>query len=110
MMWKSFLIMIIFSILLDVNECAVEQDLCDGNAYCVVYPNSISYSCQCKDGFEGDGFQCNKLGTCQLFLEIEICIVNNKLGLVDGLPYELSIVLICENLNNQVLRMQNCLE
>ena len=65
-----YLIMIIFFILLDVNECADERDSCDGNAYCLVYPNSISYSCQCKDGFEGDGFQCNKLGTCQLFLEI----------------------------------------
>ena len=50
---------------LDVDECKVDKDVCDQNAYCTVYPNSIAYSCQCKDGYNGDGFNCiEREGLC----------------------------------------------
>ena len=52
----------------DIDECqSTELNDCDSNAYCVVYPNSISYSCQCKDSFSGDGFSCKQQGTWWYF-------------------------------------------
>ena len=44
---------------LDVNECLGQGggNNCDLNAICT---NTISsYECNCKDGFDGDGFTCN---------------------------------------------------
>ncbi|XP_041472517.1 uncharacterized protein LOC121421785 [Lytechinus variegatus] len=42
----------------DTNECTSGIDGCDVNARCV---NSIgSYTCECQDGYEGDGFSCNE--------------------------------------------------
>uniref|UniRef100_A0A7M5UGM1 Uncharacterized protein n=1 Tax=Clytia hemisphaerica TaxID=252671 RepID=A0A7M5UGM1_9CNID len=49
-----------FSALSDVDECQTNSDQCDVNAYCVVFPNTISYTCQCKDNYEGDGFTCEE--------------------------------------------------
>ena len=46
-----------FTVLTDVNECEKGQiNLCDKYAFC----NNIkgSYSCHCKQGFVGDGFNC----------------------------------------------------
>ena len=65
---------------LDVDECLTKQDLCDGDAYCVVYPNSISYSCQCKDGYQGDGFQCSKLpGNWKYFFTVSSMNSNKQI-------------------------------
>eukprot|EP00111_Clytia_hemisphaerica_P002365 TCONS_00006758-protein len=49
------------SVVSDVDECQTNLDQCDVNAYCMIYPNVISYTCQCKDQYEGDGFECNKI-------------------------------------------------
>ncbi|XP_066922288.1 fat-like cadherin-related tumor suppressor homolog [Clytia hemisphaerica] len=48
------------SVVSDVDECQTNSDQCDVNAYCVVFPNTISYTCQCKDNYEGDGFTCEE--------------------------------------------------
>lgn len=40
----------------DIDECQDRIDRCDQNALCV---NEVgTYSCQCKPGFEGNGFYC----------------------------------------------------
>lgn len=40
----------------DVNECQERVDRCDSNAMCV---NEVGgYSCQCKPGYEGNGYYC----------------------------------------------------
>ena len=35
-----------------VNECALDQDICNANAEC--YDQDNGYECTCKSGFEGD--------------------------------------------------------
>lgn len=40
----------------DINECQDRIDRCDTNAIC---ENEVgTYSCQCKPGFEGNGYYC----------------------------------------------------
>ena len=40
----------------DINECESQPGRCDNNANCT---NLIgSYSCQCKQGFTGNGLNC----------------------------------------------------
>lgn len=40
----------------DINECQERSDRCDANAMCV---NEVgSYSCQCRPGYQGNGFYC----------------------------------------------------
>ena len=41
---------------LDVDECTLDTDTCDPNAVCT--NNDGSYTCECKDGYSGDGFTC----------------------------------------------------
>ena len=40
----------------DINECAAGMDDCDSNADCTNLPGS--YTCTCRDGYEGDGQTC----------------------------------------------------
>ena len=40
---------------LDINEC-VTGSLCDNNALCE--NTEGSFMCVCKEGFDGDGFNC----------------------------------------------------
>jgi len=45
-----------FSISPDINECALGEDMCHGNATC---SNTFgSYNCTCNAGFTGNGFSC----------------------------------------------------
>ena len=41
----------------DTDECQMEMDDCDMNAVCTNTPGS--FTCTCKDGYEGDGTTCN---------------------------------------------------
>ena len=41
---------------LDIDECALDQDLCSEFASC--NDSEGSYNCSCNDGFYGDGFDC----------------------------------------------------
>ena len=46
----------IFTIFTDVNECANKETDCHQYSQCI---NEIgNYSCQCFDGFTGDGYNC----------------------------------------------------
>ena len=40
----------------DINECELEIDPCNSNANCT--DTDGSFSCTCKEGFEGDGLNC----------------------------------------------------
>ena len=40
----------------DINECELEIDLCSPNANCT--DTDGSFNCTCREGFEGDGFNC----------------------------------------------------
>ena len=40
----------------DINECELETDLCSPNANCT--DTDGSFNCTCREGFEGDGFNC----------------------------------------------------
>src|SRR5690606_33136807 len=51
---------------LDIDECAIGADTCDPNADCA--NTRGSFTCTCRDGFEGDG------STCHL---VDACVVDN---------------------------------
>ena len=40
----------------DINECIEGTDECDTNAACINIDGS--YTCDCNDGYGGDGFTC----------------------------------------------------
>ena len=40
---------------LDTNECAVDSTLCGSDGTCMNIDNGNFYSCDCNDGFEGNG-------------------------------------------------------
>ena len=44
-------------IILDINECEKKSHNCHSNAKCI--NTDGSFTCQCKGGYEGDGFICN---------------------------------------------------
>ncbi|KFD49897.1 hypothetical protein M513_09226 [Trichuris suis] len=46
----------------DVDECSQNLHRCDGNADC--HNVEGSYLCQCRSGFEGDGYRCTKPNLC----------------------------------------------
>jgi len=42
--------------MIDINECTLEIDNCDPNAWC---ENTIgSFECFCNNGYSGDGLNC----------------------------------------------------
>ena len=44
---------------LDIDECALEMDICHENATCSdVIGSEDSYNCTCNAGYTGDGFSC----------------------------------------------------
>jgi len=48
--------MLSFSVTLDIDECSADASPCDENADCT--NTDGSYSCNCKQGFDGDGEVC----------------------------------------------------
>ena len=40
---------------LDIDECAVDSTLCGDGGTCQNIDNGNFYSCECNDGFEGNG-------------------------------------------------------
>ena len=48
---------VIHIIYTDVDECQTNSNDCDANAVC--HDQEGSYTCKCKDGFTGDGFNCS---------------------------------------------------
>ena len=41
---------------IDIDECEIGSDLCDGNAEC--NNTEGSYLCKCTVGYSGDGYSC----------------------------------------------------
>ena len=50
-------------ILTDINECELEIHTCSSNANCT--DTVGSFNCTCREGFEGDGFNCKGKTTTQ---------------------------------------------
>ena len=46
----------------DIDECAADPNACDSNAKCTNLPGS--FSCSCKEGWYGDGFDCTDVDEC----------------------------------------------
>ena len=42
--------------LADIDECAIDIDNCDINAFCTNTPGS--FTCACNQGYTGDGLTC----------------------------------------------------
>ena len=70
----SFFFFFLLSLYKDVNECLVNRHRCSVNAIC---KNLLgSHSCQCKQGFNGDGVSCtgkeqtSSPGTCRMFFKV----------------------------------------
>lgn len=49
-----------------VNECLTGNNRCDPNALCTDYERG--YGCDCANGFEGDGFTCVNVDSCQILV------------------------------------------
>ena len=48
--------MLFVKMTIDINECEMETDNCDGNANCT---DTIgSFNCTCNPGYDGDGVNC----------------------------------------------------
>lgn len=43
---------------------------CDINADCLYDPNTATYTCKCRLGYEGDGFSCRLTGPCSTLLDL----------------------------------------
>ena len=87
-----------FTVLIDVNECEKGQiNLYDKYAFC----NNIkgSYSCHCKQGFVGDGFNCTckktKTAHVKAFLHFD-----DKLSLSVLKAFDLSVLLVYDITND----------
>lgn len=46
----------VYLIILDINECYVDEDLCSPEAECL--NTDGGYQCRCFEGYKGDGFTC----------------------------------------------------
>jgi len=49
----------------DINECLTNNGGCDSNAICANTPGS--YSCACKSGYLGNGFNCTGISSFFFF-------------------------------------------
>ena len=56
--------------ILDFNECALSTT-CDVNAQCTNLPSAFSFQCKCNEGYEGNGFTCNRIATKETVTETE---------------------------------------
>ena len=54
----------------DVDECEKETDNCNDNAECI--NTEWSFECECNEGFEGDGVNCD--GMWHTLLNIKIVV------------------------------------
>ena len=63
---------LIFDLFSDIEECKAGTDGCHDNATCT--DGNGSYTCECKDGFTGDGFTCT--GIIFLILNLKQTILH----------------------------------
>ena len=48
----------------DINECSKGIHNCDSNSQCV--NNAGSYTCECDDGYTGNGLNCQEVNECSI--------------------------------------------
>ena len=60
----SLIIYVLYILLSDIDECALNDDGCDTNADCANIDSS--YTCTCKTGWTGDGFTCTGMFTVDI--------------------------------------------
>jgi len=60
------IVQMIKNLILDVNECLTNNGGCHAQAICTNTPGS--FTCACKDGYSGNGFDCE--GTINLIFDI----------------------------------------
>ena len=65
---RSFLMINVFTSLVDIEECDLDTDNCDVNANCT--DTDGSFICTCNQGYEGDGVNCT--GMCVYELKLTI--------------------------------------
>ena len=41
-----------------MNECSLNTHNCASNADCMKNTGAVGFTCQCHDGFTGDGYEC----------------------------------------------------
>lgn len=44
----------------DYKECEGDVSSCDLHAHCYEFTDRLSFGCQCKEGFQGNGFKCQE--------------------------------------------------
>ena len=75
-LYISTVITMPLNLLLDIDECKVyRNDICDTNAKCI--NTQGSFECQCKTGYQGNGFICK--GAMHNVMQ---SIMNNAIGLI----------------------------
>ena len=76
--------------ILDSDECILSTT-CDVNAQCTNLPSVFSFQCKCNEGYEGNGFTCDKIAEketvfeneCKIFLfKVSLCYVLDPVGRV----------------------------
>lgn len=48
----------------DIDECTTATHNCHGIAHC--YNNDGSFTCECREGYNGDGLLCESIGECSI--------------------------------------------
>ena len=66
--------------ILDFDECALSTT-CDVNAQCTNLPSVFSFQCKCNEGYEGNGFTCDKIAAKETVFESECKIFLFKASL-----------------------------
>ena len=68
----------VFCIIVDIDECAKGEVSCGKNAECV---NAVgSFECKCKEGYTGDGHECEGI-LCWILIKCrrDICILKKSI-------------------------------
>ena len=58
----------LFSLLLDVDECSANQDVCHKDAHCINHAGG--YTCACVSGYSGNGTFCE--GNLRYFIGMKV--------------------------------------
>ena len=88
-----------FTLLTDVNECEKGQiNLCDKYAFC--NNTKGSYSCRCKQGFVGDGFNCTCKKTNTVHVNKALLHFDDELSLSILKAFDDLCVLLVHDITN----------
>ena len=90
---------------IDTNECALDLDTCIENAVCT---NTIgSYTCDCVDGYSGDGTSCEDIDECDPGNPVPACDANEACTNLPG-SYACSCVPGFEDVDGVCTNIDDC--